>query len=806
MGNEQTNYFSYNIIDTLYFNQPVGQSLVDVYGIDASFTRRNADQYDKMGADQKREFDEKEKKFIQAVISKYTIDNYTGTTRNDKGTYIGHITPVEDLNGEYSQIRSDVTFAYFNNKNEVGIELSDMLSNINGTHNYKLISAKDIDFDNVILPNSLIESNFNWGEFDINRRWGDKPIRINNTFELLNVIDYLLCACNNLWNELYKIKYNVNSGVDIWFAKDVSEYKLIHSSSKLVTQDFQLNSEGRTDDTKMITYLNPFNYYTSLNNNVDNNFGIVTNFYTTLEDGNLYFDRKIVDVRNHNIILMTINPPSKEIKDYVSSITQNVNGELQQIYSYKIGDELKIYPGSRIDAFINESNVKTNPNELVDFVNKRLKKEIYFKSDIGNSVYSKVYIKFLDEGQFSLSTTDPYLLYYITTNNEKMIISANYSNSQKLFSNELYSALQNYIRNNNILTYKIFNYETNSHPSQVLPNGNGNKSIPKFYVIPDEFFSTLEVATPNSKIFSAGSKSLTIYYYKNSNELKCQVVRVKNIKDEQNQDQELEIEIKPENDITQRQSISYHGFRYNIPDGHQIRFKFDATYIASDNTSEGNPLGLKLDDEYYDMMLYDYQNVINDEIAAQYYGLIDIDGESPYKRNFVSFTKDTFDSNIGNYMISDDTGKQYKHIWKQQENPYKLNLTVDNDEFITQSISKDQANTEIQKILTLNDQGQNEFILSTYNLYEFNHTLTEGIEQVKMDLRFSIDETSKVKGIECVIPININKIYNPTINYYTKPAVTLENEKYSNIYYTTFRDWWAEKFGGIWKRRKKSDL
>ena len=761
----QQNYFSYNIIDVLYYNQPTGEDMADLYGIPAGFKRRNPIEYNKMTENEQRNYDENEKKFIQAVINKYVIDDYNNKNDHTIGTYIGNL-------GE--QGLPEISYAYLNSRKEIGIELSDMVSNINGTHNYKLISAKDIDFDNVILPNSAITRDFNWGAFDINRRWGDKPIRINNTFELLNVIDYLLCACDNLWNELYKIKYSVNDSVQIWFTKDVSNNVLIHSSYKLVTQDFQLNSEsGRTNATKMITYLDPTHYYTSLNNNVDNMFGVVTNFYTTVEDVGLNFDRKIVDIRNRNIILMVILPSSKEIQDYVSTISQNIDGQLQQIYAYKIGDELKIYPGSRIETFSNENYIKTNPNDLIDFTNKKLKNETYFKSDSEHAIYSKIYIKFLDVKQLNISLNDddvknPYFLYYINNDNKKVIIAYNYENSGEVTSQSMKDQLLLKIQNV-MSTYVMFDFTANLFSDQIFRNDDTGLIIPKFYVLSDEFFTTLEVATPNSKLFSSGSKSITIYYYKNRNKLNCTVTRIKN---------DQTIEILPEEDLTQARSLAYHGFRYNVPDGQEITFKFDSSYIALDNTSAGNPLGIKLDDEYYDIMFYGYENVDNDAQASQYYKLNDVDSTGLFKRNFEQFTKNTFESNKTNYVATDINGTQYKHVWKKQENPYKLNLSIDNDEFIAQSLTRQEVINEINII-----KNNNELRLTSYNTYTLNHTLTEGVEQVKMDLRFSIDETSKVKTVECIIPININKIYNPTINYYTKSGVLLENSNYSNVKY-----------------------
>ena len=51
----QKNYFAYNIIDTLYFNKPTGQDLIDKYGLD--YIRKTDSEYEKL-------------------ISKYKFDYY----------------------------------------------------------------------------------------------------------------------------------------------------------------------------------------------------------------------------------------------------------------------------------------------------------------------------------------------------------------------------------------------------------------------------------------------------------------------------------------------------------------------------------------------------------------------------------------------------------------------------------------------------------------------------------------------------------------------------------------------------------
>ena len=779
----QKNYFTYNIIDSIYFDQPTGDELTELYGIENSFKRRNQSEYDTKSQADKDIYDAQEKRFIQGVINRYIIDDYGGKKIDGvddivmNGSYIGIDTEHRD---QYVGLQTgeDLTYVYFKPNRENGIELSDMISNINGTHNYKLMSAKDIDFDNVILPNSAITREFNWGGFDRNRRWGDKPIHINNTFELLNVIDYLLCACDNLWNELYKIKYSVNEGVELWFTKDVSDKVLIHSSNQLVVQDFQINS-SRTERTKMVTYLDPFKYYTSLNNNVENNFGIVTNFYKIEEDlSNLTFDRKIIDTTGKNIILMQILPQGKIIDDYVSTLSQNINGTLQQIYTYKIGDELKIYPGSRIDTFINERNIKTLANDIIDFKDKKLKSETYFKSNSSDNIYSKLYVEFLNSNTLGLSNNsedykNPYLLYYLNDSGKKIIIAYSYQDSELSLVSEIKSKIEEGINKHGYTTYEFYNYENNALDDQVLTGTANGQTVysPKFYVLTDEFFSTLEVATPNSKKFAASSKSIMIYYYKNNNKLNCEITRI-NKNDEK-------VEIHSEDDPIQATAYSYNYFRYNIPDNQDITFKFDATYIALDSTSDGNPLGLKLDDEYKDIMLYHPENITTDGDANKYYELKTVETSGLYNRVFEQFDKDTFSNNKNNYTSTDSKSGLYKHTWMKYDNPYRLHVTIDYDEFVNQSISPTEIANEINQIKT-----HNELVLTSYNTYTFNHTLTGEVEEVKLNLRFQIDETSKVKATECVIPLNVNKIYYPTINYFSYQAVKLENSNYSNIKYS----------------------
>ena len=782
----QTNYFAYNIIDTLYFNNPEGHNLTTVYGVDENFKRRSF--YDSIPSDQQAEYDAKEKEFIQAVINKYIMDDF------GNGSYFDVFNVGSVSNNEYSNVT-----AYFKDKSEIGIELGDMISNVNGTHNYKLMSAKDIDFDNVILPNSKIEDDFNWGSFDKTRRWGNKPIRINNTFELLNVIDYLLCACNNLWDELYRIKYNSSEYVQIWFTKDCTNPLYIRYTNRLKPSNFQLNG-GESD---YVTYLNPCDYYTFINNKTsDNNFGFVTNFKTiggeSAADYN--YDRKISDNTNRNIILMNIEPRSRNFRQNKGADDkQNINGNLQDIAAYRLGNELKIYPGSRISAFIDSNNIYYDSNKLVDFTNKKLTNEVFFKTsqEPGNDVFSKVYIKFLDTDtmriRMAISSTevnfvDPYFLYYISKDEQgneiKNIIGCNYRTSSlsNNYISQLKTAIKNYIydiiQSNNDTEYNPrYNYKYDvliSPDNYDVTQIDKTNDVPVLYVVPNEFISTLEISTPNSTKYAASSDSIVIYYYKNNNSLKCNVSR----KDNDNISY-----IKPIYDRTQSNNITYHDHRYNIPTDETIYFKFDATYVALDSTEEGNPLKLKLDDEYDDIIYYYDDNILNNiPDNEQYTSYYKLNGIDEYGHRVFEQLKNNEIKNNTEYHISVTNNSRidnYKHMWVKKENPYKINVKIENDELIIQNTSKEKINQEISNIISNNELTQ-----ISYNEYTFSHTLPNDIEQIKLNFIFSIDETSKVNEISYVMPVNINKVYKPTINYYSHNALMLEKNNYSNVLLT----------------------
>ena len=404
----QTNYFAYNIIDAIYYNTPTGDDMKNIYG--KKYFRRS--DYDNLTPEQKANFNEQEREFIQAVINKYAMNH------DITQSYIG----------KYSQ-KQTVSYTYIPDYAYMPLQVSDMISNINGMHIYKLLSAKDIDFDNIILPNSAISREFNWGYFDERRRWGNKPIHINNTFELLNVIDYLLCACNNIWNELYKLKYNENKEVEVWFVVKADDTTYILEQRKIGNDDFKRENINK-HEVKILTTLNPYDYYSTIRTINNGLFGIGTNFYLDETDPkNLSFQRKILNNNlNRNIIIATISA-EKLIGQASASTMQLINGEPYTIYGYAIGDDLKIYPGENIKTFTNNSSQITDIESLVDIENKKLKNDTFFR--INTTIYKRVYVEFLfnysiknSENKNLHSTIEhPYILYYIGDDNKKHILA-----------------------------------------------------------------------------------------------------------------------------------------------------------------------------------------------------------------------------------------------------------------------------------------------------------------------------------------------------------------------------------------------
>lgn len=800
----QSNYFAYNIIDDIYYGTPAEDEMVDIYG--KYYHRRN--EFNNLTPEEKENFNNEEKEFIQAVINKYVTGN------NKNTSYIG----------KYNE-NTNVSYTYINGNSYMPIQISDMISNVNGMHLYKLISAKDIDFDNVVLPNSIITRDYNWGIFDEKRRWGNKPIHINNTFELLNVIDYLLCACNNIWNELYKLKYKEDDTTNIWFVTKADSPLMILESRKIAGDDFRKEFVGK-HEVKLLTTLDPTSFYSTVKTINNGLFGFGTNFHKTETDINdLYFQYRILNTKaSKNIIMGDIEFESL-VNQPNASTSQTVNGELYTIYGYKIGDDLKIYPGERIKSFINESCLIFNKQDIENIVDnnkKQLKYDTYFR--ISKDEYKQVHIEFLynyetktsDNKNLQSTIKHPYILYYINNFNKKQVLyvhTLSYEEVEPLLTtfpdtNYLMSELS-ILGNLNLNNEYDVSYLYDSNSSTIIPalerfrdtNGIFSKdlniklikeseestdyiNIPIFYIIPDEYSLEFEVTLPKTNT----AKGIIIYYYKNENNIKGNIYilkdrehivtneELKNIETNENF-----TEIVKNVDIDQELSISYCLERYNIPENHDIYLKINATYIAdgnNDNDEENNPLHLKLSDEYRDVALYtDNLNSenITDSFAQSYYYYDSISNTNEYKRNFYNYqTAQFFKDNIIRYINYDLKGFTFYHVWEKINNPYKALYEITTNSFIMQNTTKNDLENEISQI-NINQLS--------YNLFKFNHTLDEDVEQIKFDIDFKINETSKVKKCQYKFPINLNKIYNLSINYIGSQIINNESQHYVNEKY-----------------------
>ena len=793
---KRSNYFAYNIIDSLYYGRPVtDEDMIKEYG--KKFHRRS--EWPVLSEDEKNNFDAQEQEFIKTIINKYITDNNTYS--------------YFDYYYNNNQ-KTDITYAYINPSSKSGIELSDMICNINGMHVYKLLSAKDIDFDNVILPNSQITNDETWGIFDPARRWGNNPIRINNIFELFNVIDYLLCACNNIWNELNKLKYNNNDSVNIWFVVNASNDIMIIEDKKIYKDDFKKENIG-LHQVKLLTTLDPSKYYINLN--VDD-FGIGTNFYKNINDGNdIIFTRSIENKTTKNIELAQINNILVD-KVRQTKTTTNINGELVDIYGYSIGNDLKIYPGARIDTIIDNSNIMhekmSNFEEtLIDYKNKKLKYDVFFRPDINNpELFKRVYIEFLynyniEEQNLHSTIPHPYILYYIDEDNKKHVlyvhpISSQFATIVNLIgkaddSLEILKDLsthndydiselvvndgQNIIDKENKFS-DIYRFSDKFNVIQISSLLTNNY-VPLFYVINDCYSFTFKFITPNTSTFSQTLASITIYYYKKENNITNGNIYLNNDENtninnyitlEELKESDNIQKIEKTIDTNQLNKISYSLERYNVPEKRDIYFEITASYIA--NGENDNPFNLLLDDEYYDIPLYKEnfdQLSTEDKISriSSYYYFNGFESDDTHKRNFEKY-KESNIVTLSDYQLYDAASKPFYHIWEKIENPYHLtyeityNSTVNNDN-LKEEIINEINNISLEQI--------------SYNIYHLNHIIEdEDIEQLQYDINFIIDETSKVKRSTYTFPINLNKILDLSINYISDDIKNEELNKYGN--------------------------
>jgi len=636
------------------------------------------------------------------------------------------------------------------------LEIPDILSNINGTHTYKLMSSKDIDWENLFLPHSTVSSK-NWGSFDSDRRWpNDTPIHINDVYELMNVIDYLLCSCKDLWNEINKLKYGGGTDIDIWFIGNVNEPENLLSINQLQDDAFK---KGNTQDIT-VTYLNPNNYFTEL---AQAGFGISTEFNRGTADASDYpIKRQIIITGNKNGITAYVDENLTD--NNVNSFKTTKDGLNVTFYGYSLNSSKKIYvyPGFNFDNFINSNN--SVPNSFVDTDNKKLKSEkTYCLPEIVSNEYNfdsfkQVYVEFLSS---MTQNVNDYILYYLD-NDVKNVIHIESSNKASVINT-------------------LSNYSSYYNISKLNANGSLNTNIysglvttasyPLLIDFKDEFSFNLKVATPKiDGLFEAKEAIITIYYYKQENSINETIYTI-----------DRNLPILKRDEINE--SILYTPKRYNIPDDSQTTIEVTADWIADPNND------IKYDDEYMDIPYYG--NITNDTEASKLYHYSMLNGTKRIFNNFESASElNEYYNTIANQFLDLSSNKKVVQIYEKILEPYKLLYSLDVNPLIKQEESIDNVAAEVESIIEHND-----ITLSDYNKVILNHKLDDDYEQIKFDLELRINETSKVKEVSKRIPINLNKVHDPIIHFLNNQDAQYEYNTYFN-YYVDFYDATSLSAGG----------
>ena len=657
----------------------------------------------------------------------------------------------------------------------IPLELPDRITNVNGNHNYKLLSAKDINFNNVLLPNSIISEN-NWGSFDENRRWASgAPVYINDVYELMNVIDYLLCVSEDLWDEINKIKYSDGLIANLWFINDLNG----SISSTNAINGTQFTSKN----SNYAVLLNPKTYYTTLPQSTMANFGIATEFNEN--DIDYPIIRKVLQQQNkRNGIQAYIEYEYTE--GYSKTQNENVEGRIVPIYGYPIGNELHFYPMFNIDNFFKSSlDDINNYDSLIDYTKMKLKYDLYFRimdKTTNKSTFEKIYIDFLYSNWENIGR--PYILYFIDSNNKRQIIYIHTENggvnkTVEGISRDLlnYSEYINYFYYYNTITDSFepkideFGYELEVYSSR------DGLQYPYLYHISDSSRISLYVQTPNSNSFSLISNTLDIQYFKNINSLTANIkLPNDNI-------------ISSTEDKEQKNALLYSPQRYNIPDNTDINIDVTGNFLKNNEES------IKFDDEYIDVFVESHldneQNmffVSSDAEAQEYYYYNGLDENG--KRKFVQFQTatelNTFFNSDNNNAITVNNIDSIKcaHVYKKNNDAYQLKYKVTTNSLLNQindySVVVEQA-ANIQNNIVLNYTSNKHTII-------LNYDLPGQLEQIKFDLNLYVDETSKVQSTNLSIPFSLNKMHQPCIQFINKEIIEQEIKDYS-IYLTyTFGD------------------
>lgn len=680
------------------------------------------------------------------------------------------------------------------------IEMPDRLANINGNHIYKLLSSKDIDWENAFLPNTVVPDE-NWGSFDETRRWpSNTPIHVNDVYELMNLVDYLFCACEDLWSEVNKLKYGDGANNKIWFIVNCTQPLGLSESNRLTSDAFKKNSLITTQNIKKIN-LTPLKYFATITDSQStegislDNFGMSTLFHVTAgEDAHdkkivRYFDREW----GRRGLVANVVPGEKESISMASSQI-NQNGSIVSIYGYQIGDDLHFYPGYNINNFFKRNSqatdiggLVTDPSRIVDTTNhKLLYEDVYFRTS--QTSYSKVYIEFLYNFKPAKSN-HPYILYYKDTNIKRKVviyytkekvsgtnelgqaITYDPSDVENLFNNVLNVLDKKYYVNGFGAGQTLFDIMENSNLIFTNSSGNIKDAIPVLYVTSDEFSAVLRVATPKSILFNDTKTGIQLYYYKGENKLN---VEVKTVPEDKNKN------IKPNIDLQQANSTLYNPSRYNIPDTREVYITSYANYIAGENE---NPLGLKIDDEYIDRLILSSETGDAENNYSNYYvGTENVNDAG--KRQFTNFTSPaqlhSFFQDQSNQMIDYGTNSTCFQLYEKIKNPYNLLYEVNANSLIKQDLAYNinrPNEMDVNKIVSYIRDNCIEKI--SYRDIKFSYKLPQDIEQVKFDINLRINETSKVKEISYNIPINLNKIHYPWIHYVNSQDIDFEICEYN---------------------------
>lgn len=653
------------------------------------------------------------------------------------------------------------------------LEFPDRISNVNGNHLYKLISAKDINFNNVLLPNSIVPDT-NWGSFDESRRWpSGYPINVNDVYELMNVVDYLLCATEDLWSELNKLKYGSNVIANLWFINDLNGQ---------INQIYEINSAQFQRGSSYSVNLNPKTYFTTLPKTTMENFGIATHFF---DDDHVTYPiiRRVIQstttsaVKKNGIIGYI---DYEDTNNYFTQQNENVNGTITSIYGYKIGDELHFYPMFNIDNFfLSSKDMISNFSSLVDTTKMKLNYDLYFRrikqvsANTNVSVFEKLHVDFL-YADFA-TVGHPYILYYIDESNKRRIVyihvepGTNNKTVQQI-SNQL-ASYSEYINNFYDVTTGTGNLGEFGGELEVYGYDDEENQYPYLYHVSDNSRLTLFVQTPNTSNFSLSQNTLPIQYFKSLNQLNC-VIKLDNGKI-----------IDGLEDKEQAKGILYSPIRYNLPDNNNIIFEINGTFL--DNNSQ-----ILYDDEYTDVLIPSNgagNYVVEDETKYYYYDHLDSNG----KRVFVNFGQSSL--TINNFFSSDNQNAisinnidnvKSAHVYMKNEDAYKLKYKFVTNSLLNQITDYSVVVNEVSNIENASTLTKNSDL---YTL-SFNYDLPVTVEQLKFDLRLSVDETSKVKSTELNIPISLNKIHQPCIQFVSRDIMQQEIKQYNNYIAYTFGD------------------